>query len=133
MAGNSRDYEIVVFGASGFTGQFVAREVAKNSKGKFQWAVAGRKREKLEQVLRETEEEVGELDFDRRFLIVRGKKEKKRRRINDLKRRVGLLTGKHMFCAGYYRVIGNLVHYFSMFPRKEVSPLNDHFFWCTSM
>ncbi|XP_041109567.1 saccharopine dehydrogenase-like oxidoreductase [Polyodon spathula] len=51
----SRDYQLVVFGASGFTGQFVVEEVARNSaegpKGTLKWAVAGRSRQKLEQVL----------------------------------------------------------------------------------
>lgn len=54
-----REYAIVVFGASGFTGQFVATEVAKNNKGTFKWAVAGRNKEKLLQVLAATAEEVG--------------------------------------------------------------------------
>lgn len=54
-----REFAIVVFGASGFTGQFVVREVAKNCKGKFQWAVAGRSKDKLEKVLQETASELG--------------------------------------------------------------------------
>ena len=54
-----RQYAIVVFGASGFTGKFVANEVAKNSKGNFKWAVAGRNKEKLQQVLAAASKEVG--------------------------------------------------------------------------
>lgn len=56
---SDREFAIVVFGASGFTGQFVVREVARNCKGKFKWAVAGRSKEKLEKVLQETKSELG--------------------------------------------------------------------------
>lgn len=59
MASFQREYAIVVFGASGFTGQFVVREVAKNCRGQFKWAVAGRNQGKLEKVLRETANEMG--------------------------------------------------------------------------
>lgn len=51
----SRPYHIIIFGASGFTGQFVieevARTVAEGPKGNLTWAVAGRSRQKLEKVL----------------------------------------------------------------------------------
>ncbi|XP_041105553.1 saccharopine dehydrogenase-like oxidoreductase [Polyodon spathula] len=51
----NRVYQLVIFGASGFTGQFVVEEVARNSaegpEGTLKWAVAGRSRQKLEQVL----------------------------------------------------------------------------------
>ncbi|RMX39026.1 hypothetical protein pdam_00021490 [Pocillopora damicornis] len=59
MASSEREFAIVVFGASGFTGQFVVREVAKNCKGKFKWAIAGRSKDKLEKVLQETASELG--------------------------------------------------------------------------
>lgn len=59
MASTKKEFAIVVFGASGFTGQFVVREVAKNCKGKFKWAVAGRSKDKLEKVLQETASELG--------------------------------------------------------------------------
>ncbi|XP_036405652.1 saccharopine dehydrogenase-like oxidoreductase [Megalops cyprinoides] len=52
---SSRPYHIIVFGASGFTGQFVVEEVARTSaegpKGTLKWAIAGRSRQKLEKVL----------------------------------------------------------------------------------
>ncbi|XP_062302672.1 saccharopine dehydrogenase-like oxidoreductase [Osmerus eperlanus] len=51
----SRPYHIIIFGASGFTGQFVVEEVARTSsegpKGTLKWAVAGRSSPKLEKVL----------------------------------------------------------------------------------
>ncbi|XP_020632673.1 saccharopine dehydrogenase-like oxidoreductase [Orbicella faveolata] len=59
MASADRQFSIVVFGASGFTGQFVVREVARNCRGKFKWAVAGRSKDKLEKVLQETADELG--------------------------------------------------------------------------
>lgn len=59
MASSEREFAIVVFGASGFTGQYVVREVAKNCKGKFKWAIAGRSKDKLEKVLQETASELG--------------------------------------------------------------------------
>ncbi|XP_036925297.1 saccharopine dehydrogenase-like oxidoreductase [Sturnira hondurensis] len=56
MATNRRLFHLVVFGASGFTGQFVTEEVAREQVvaqggSRLPWAVAGRSREKLQQVL----------------------------------------------------------------------------------
>lgn len=52
---SSRPYHLVIFGASGFTGQFVVEEVARTAsegpKGNLKWAVAGRSKQKLEKVL----------------------------------------------------------------------------------
>lgn len=52
---SNRPYHLVIFGASGFTGQFVAEEVARTASegpnGSLKWAVAGRSRQKLEKVL----------------------------------------------------------------------------------
>ncbi|KAK2920349.1 saccharopine dehydrogenase-like oxidoreductase [Channa argus] len=52
---SNRPYHLVIFGASGFTGQFVveevARTVAEGPKGNLKWAVAGRSKQKLEKVL----------------------------------------------------------------------------------
>ncbi|XP_063078581.1 saccharopine dehydrogenase b [Engraulis encrasicolus] len=50
-----RPYHVVVFGASGFTGQYVVEEVAKRlgegPERNLKWAIAGRSRGKLEKVL----------------------------------------------------------------------------------
>ncbi|XP_056134411.1 saccharopine dehydrogenase-like oxidoreductase [Lampris incognitus] len=60
----SRPYHIVIFGASGFTGQFVVEEVARTvsegPKGSLKWAVAGRSKEKLEKVLEQAAGALGE-------------------------------------------------------------------------
>uniref|UniRef100_A0A8D0RJS4 Saccharopine dehydrogenase-like oxidoreductase n=1 Tax=Sus scrofa TaxID=9823 RepID=A0A8D0RJS4_PIG len=56
MATQQRPFHLVVFGASGFTGQFVTEEVAREQvsperRTSLPWAVAGRCREKLQRVL----------------------------------------------------------------------------------
>jgi short subunit dehydrogenase-like uncharacterized protein len=44
--------DIILFGATGFTGQFVAKELAKAcSNEKFTWAIAGRSQNKLNLLL----------------------------------------------------------------------------------
>lgn len=52
---SKRPYHLIVFGASGFTGQFVVEEVARiieeGPGGTLQWAVAGRSRHRLEKTL----------------------------------------------------------------------------------
>jgi short subunit dehydrogenase-like uncharacterized protein len=46
-----RPFDIVLFGATGFTGQLVAEELAARARdGELRWAIAGRDREKLEAV-----------------------------------------------------------------------------------
>lgn len=51
----NRPYQLVIFGATGFTGQFVVEEVARTAaegpNGSLKWAVAGRSKQKLEKVL----------------------------------------------------------------------------------
>ena len=49
-----RDYEVVVFGATGFTGRLVAEyllaEYGRGEEGELRWAMAGRSQSKLEQI-----------------------------------------------------------------------------------
>lgn len=64
MATKQRPFHLVVFGASGFTGQFVTEEVAREQaapegRSLLPWAVAGRSREKLQQVLERAAEKLG--------------------------------------------------------------------------
>ncbi|XP_062378069.1 saccharopine dehydrogenase-like oxidoreductase [Sardina pilchardus] len=60
---SARPYHIIIFGASGFTGQFVIEEVARTSsegpKGTLKWAIAGRSRQKLEKVLEQAADVLG--------------------------------------------------------------------------
>ncbi|GIM11979.1 hypothetical protein Vretimale_15411 [Volvox reticuliferus] len=46
----SRPYQVVVWGASGFTGRLVCEHIARDYQGKIRWAMAGRDPKKLEQV-----------------------------------------------------------------------------------
>ena len=56
-----RDFDLIVFGASGFTGRYVALEVAKCSKAEGKsWAVAGRSSSKLKQVVADIQDELGQ-------------------------------------------------------------------------
>jgi short subunit dehydrogenase-like uncharacterized protein len=48
---HDRQYDLVVFGATGYTGKFTAENVALNLPTDLKWAVAGRSREKLQQVV----------------------------------------------------------------------------------
>jgi len=45
-----RAHEVVLFGASGFTGALTAHYLARTAPSDFRWALAGRNREKLEQL-----------------------------------------------------------------------------------
>lgn len=45
-----RIYDIVVFGATGFTGKMAAVYIAKNYGTQFRWAIAGRRRDALEKI-----------------------------------------------------------------------------------
>ena len=46
----ARDFDLVLFGATGFTGQLVAEYLARQRPAGLRWALAGRSREKLERV-----------------------------------------------------------------------------------
>jgi len=53
MSKTTREYEVVLWGATGFTGSLVARHLAENYGDDLDWALAGRSMEKLQR-LRET-------------------------------------------------------------------------------
>ena len=46
----SRDHDIVVFGATGFTGELTAAYLAEHAPSGLRWALAGRNQDKLEAV-----------------------------------------------------------------------------------
>jgi len=46
----TRPYQIVVWGATGFTGKLVCEHLAKNYQSKVRWALAGRDKAKLSKV-----------------------------------------------------------------------------------
>lgn len=49
----SREYEIVVFGASGYTGKLTAEYIAAKLQTNLRWAIAGRSQTKLESIAAE--------------------------------------------------------------------------------
>lgn len=56
----TREYDLVVFGATGFTGQYVAEEVARIAETEnVTWAVAGRSIEKMKTILENVEKATG--------------------------------------------------------------------------
>lgn len=50
---NTRDFDVLVFGATGFTGRRTAEYLARRAPPELRWAIAGRNRQKLE-ALRQT-------------------------------------------------------------------------------
>jgi short subunit dehydrogenase-like uncharacterized protein len=53
MPEGTRDYDIVVFGATGFTGALTAEYLARHAPATTSWALAGRNRDKLAQTRRQ--------------------------------------------------------------------------------
>lgn len=53
----SRQFDLIVFGATGFTGKYVAENIVKTLNStpgeSFTWAVAGRSTSKLAEILKE--------------------------------------------------------------------------------
>lgn len=47
---SSRQYDIIVWGASGYTGKYTAEHIAKHLPTDLKWALAGRSASKLEAV-----------------------------------------------------------------------------------
>ncbi|XP_012499793.1 PREDICTED: saccharopine dehydrogenase-like oxidoreductase [Propithecus coquereli] len=77
MATEQRPFHLVVFGASGFTGQFVTEEVAREQvdperSSRLPWAVAGRCRERLQRVLERAALKLGKGGRVGRGLAARG-------------------------------------------------------------
>ncbi|XP_077998254.1 saccharopine dehydrogenase-like oxidoreductase [Glandiceps talaboti] len=56
-----RKFDVVVFGATGFTGQFVVEELARVTEKEkdLKWAVAGRNKSKLDGILQQAQKETG--------------------------------------------------------------------------
>jgi len=57
-----RPYELVVFGATGFTGKYISEHVVTSLPSDLKWAIAGRSRSKLESL----RFELKQLNADRR-------------------------------------------------------------------
>lgn len=50
MATSAREYDIVLFGATGFTGQYTAEHIVQFFSSDLKWAIAGRSESKLKGV-----------------------------------------------------------------------------------
>jgi hypothetical protein len=50
---SARQYDVVVLGATGYTGKFTAEHIATSLPTDLRWALAGRSRQKLERVAAE--------------------------------------------------------------------------------
>ena len=60
----TRKYDLIIFGATGFTGQYVAEEVARVAcEENITWAVAGRHVEKLKIILEKAEKVTGIIEL----------------------------------------------------------------------
>lgn len=56
----TREFDLIIFGATGFTGQYVAEEVARiTDEENVTWAVAGRSVEKMKTILQNVEKATG--------------------------------------------------------------------------
>ncbi|ESO84484.1 hypothetical protein LOTGIDRAFT_222130 [Lottia gigantea] len=63
-------YDFVIFGATGFTGQFVVEEVARIAEEEnLTWAIAGRKMDKLQKVLSDASKKTGKELEDKPIII----------------------------------------------------------------
>ncbi|KAJ6664701.1 hypothetical protein lerEdw1_006274 [Lerista edwardsae] len=104
-----RPYQLVVFGASGFTGQFVVEEVARVAaedelRGSLQWAVAGRSREKLEAVVEKAAQKLGKKELKSEVNIILCDVSDPSSLANMAKQTVLVLS-----CVGPYRFFGEPV------------------------
>lgn len=62
MSSSEGKYDIVVFGATGFTGEYVVEEIARTIEAeKLTWAVAGRNMAKLQKTLSSASQHTGEI------------------------------------------------------------------------
>jgi short subunit dehydrogenase-like uncharacterized protein len=62
---SSNRLDAVIFGASGYTGQYVVEEMARKGKEYgFKWGIAGRTADKLKQILRQASDITGTYTID---------------------------------------------------------------------
>jgi len=62
MASEGEKLDVIIFGATGFTGKVAVYEIVKLAKEKnITWGISGRNRNKLDNVLKEVVEKTGNL------------------------------------------------------------------------
>jgi short subunit dehydrogenase-like uncharacterized protein len=63
MASEGDKLDVIIFGATGFTGKIAVYEIVKLAKEKsITWGISGRNRNKLDNVMKEVEEKTGNID-----------------------------------------------------------------------
>jgi short subunit dehydrogenase-like uncharacterized protein len=55
MADGSRQYDLILYGATGYTGKYTAEYLQQHAPTDLNWAIAGRSAQKLQGVLKELE------------------------------------------------------------------------------
>jgi short subunit dehydrogenase-like uncharacterized protein len=60
MGSTGRQYDLVVYGATGYTGKYVAEYVQENIATDLRWAIAGRSGEKLGDLAKELKQLVSD-------------------------------------------------------------------------
>ena len=63
-------YDIVLYGATGFTGVYVLEAIAKSAHSDIRLAVAGRSEQKLKKVLKEVSDSTGVYHFKVRYKLL---------------------------------------------------------------
>jgi short subunit dehydrogenase-like uncharacterized protein len=53
MSSTGRQYDLVVLGATGYTGKYIAEYVQEHGATDLRWAIAGRSAKKLEELVKE--------------------------------------------------------------------------------
>ncbi|ESO13187.1 hypothetical protein HELRODRAFT_105775 [Helobdella robusta] len=102
---DGRVYDIVVFGASGFTGQYVVEEIVRTigeEHGIGKWAIAGREMKKLQQILSFVSKVTGQDVTELPIIIADVKSEQS---LLDMCRQTKVLLN----CVGPYRFYGTAV------------------------
>lgn len=107
MEDNSRDFDLVIFGATGFAGYFVIREllITKNSLSELsnlKWAIAGRNLDKLKQKLTEIADEMN-VDLSNIEIIIADVKDEKS--LLEMAKRTKMIIN----CVGPYHLFGRQV------------------------
>ncbi|GIY09351.1 saccharopine dehydrogenase-like oxidoreductase [Caerostris extrusa] len=96
----SREFDIIIFGATGYTGQYVVEELADSVKStNLKWAVAGRNVEKLKESL----EAVQRVDIRKTTIIKADVSDPES--ISDMCKRASLILN----CVGPYKFYGEVV------------------------
>ncbi|KAI1288110.1 Saccharopine dehydrogenase-like oxidoreductase [Halotydeus destructor] len=105
MSFDKREFQVIIFGASGFTGEFVVEDLAKyvsKNRLNLKWAVSGRSESKVSSVLKSCGQRTG-LNLDKTCVIEADANDAES--LNKLARRTHVLIN----CTGPFRYYGEPV------------------------